>query len=522
MRQTLLRIPLSEPWSLGPLGEWPGFGFGIVLALWVVLGAIWFYRRRTQLGWNAGSAFAGTVWLVVAAVIVQVPAWAEREFDAVIAQQTRFLDANETAEAHLRRGLAWQAKGELVEAATDFEAARKLDPDSGQALRLLAWMLATSPEDKFRDERRSLKFAREAMAKGDVDDALLLDTLAAAQAEAGDFEAAVASAGQAARAAEDSRDPQVREMLPEIRKRIALYENQQPYRNYDYGKSMPIYGYGFMLFLGFLAGGWTAVRRAERVGIRGEVIWDLAMWSFFAGIIGGRVFYCIQYADQVFYNFVDGKLVLKSFGELVFSAVNLPDGGLVLYGGVIAGVGTYFVFCYRNNLSALKMADIAMPSLLLGLAFGRMGCFFNGCCYGDRCDLPWAVTFPLGSVPDIALVRRGFVAADNTLVFALHPSQLYSSLNALILSVLTAAYFRYRHRDGAVLALGMLAYPVTRFVIEYLRGDEMGQFNTNFTISQWISIGLFSAGLVYLAWLTRQPERPASLPLKKDATSAAA
>jgi phosphatidylglycerol:prolipoprotein diacylglycerol transferase len=146
-----------------------------------------------------------------------------------------------------------------------------------------------------------------------------------------------------------------------------------------------------------------------------------------------------------------------------------------------------------------------MPSVFLGVAFGRLGCFLNGCCYGDRCELPWAVTFPLGSVPDMALVQRGFIAPDATHVFALHPTQIYSSLDGLVLFLLTSAYFHYRHRDGAVVALGALSYAVTRFAMEFLRGDEMGQFNTTLTISQWISIGIFLAGLVYLAWLNRRP-----------------
>ncbi len=130
----------------------------------------------------------------------------------------------------------------------------------------------------------------------------------------------------------------------------------------------------------------------------------------------------------------------------------------------------------------------------------------NGCCYGDRCELPWAIQFPLGSVPDMALVIRGFVSPDSPWSMPLQPTQIYSSLNALVLAFLTATYFRYRNRDGAVLAMGMLTYPITRFSIEYLRGDEMGQFGTSFTISQWVSVGLFCAGLVYLFWLSRRPQ----------------
>ena len=89
----------------------------------------------------------------------------------------------------------------------------------------------------------------------------------------------------------------------------------------------------------------------------------------------------------------------------------------------------------------------------------------------------------------------------------LHPTQIYSSLNALVLAFLTAVYFKYRHRDGSVLALALVVYPVTRFVIELLRGDELGKFGTSLTISQWVSIGLFGLGLLMMYWLAKQPDQ---------------
>ena len=111
----------------------------------------------------------------------------------------------------------------------------------------------------------------------------------------------------------------------------------------------------------------------------------------------------------------------------------------------------------------------------------------------------------------MALVERGFVGAAQSVSLYLHPSQLYSSFNALMLAFLTHTYFRHRHRDGAVIALTLLTYPVTRFLIEFLRGDELGKFHTALTISQWVSIGLFSFGLVYLAWLINRPEKGSSV-----------
>jgi phosphatidylglycerol:prolipoprotein diacylglycerol transferase len=107
----------------------------------------------------------------------------------------------------------------------------------------------------------------------------------------------------------------------------------------------------------------------------------------------------------------------------------------------------------------------------------------------------------------MALVLRGFLSPESLSSMPIHPSQIYSSINALVLAFLTTTYFRYRSRDGAVLAMGMLTYPITRFAIEYLRGDEMGQFGTSFTISQWVSMGIFGAGLVFTFWLNRRPKQ---------------
>ena len=131
----------------------------------------------------------------------------------------------------------------------------------------------------------------------------------------------------------------------------------------------------------------------------------------------------------------------------------------------------------------------------------------NGCCYGDPCDLPWAITFPKESVPFLAQVDRGMILPDAPASLALHPTQIYSALNAAVLWAVTATYYRFRPKDGAVLAVGWLLYPLARFTIEILRGDEMYQFTdvVSLTISQWGSVVLFLTGLVFVAFLRTRP-----------------
>lgn len=265
---------------------------------------------------------------------------------------------------------------------------------------------------------------------------------------------------------------------------------------------VPVFGYGFMMFIGFVTAVYSATRRAILLGLDPDVIMDMGMWLLIPGIVGARSFYLIQYRERVFGT-------AENFQQVIAAAVNLPDGGLVFYGGLIAGILGFVAFCLRRRLSVLLMADIVAPSLFIGLGFGRIGCFMYGCCFGDRCDLPWAVKFPTDSMTYKVLVERGFLSPEATTTFALHPSQIYSSISAFILAGLLAVYFRHRPWNGAVLAVAWILYPINRFVLEFIRGDELGQFNTSLTISQWVSIGLLVSGLAYLVLMTlTNPVRP--------------
>jgi phosphatidylglycerol:prolipoprotein diacylglycerol transferase len=124
------------------------------------------------------------------------------------------------------------------------------------------------------------------------------------------------------------------------------------------------------------------------------------------------------------------------------------------------------------------------------------------------------------SVPFTAEVVRGQILPTAAHSLMLHPTQLYSSMNALVLAILTWNYFPYRRRHGEVLLLAWLAYPVTRFCLEILR-DEPGQFGTPVTISQWVSLLLFGTGLVFWYILSKRPLRERERPQAAAAPVAA-
>jgi len=252
-----------------------------------------------------------------------------------------------------------------------------------------------------------------------------------------------------------------------------------------------VFGYGTMLFLAFLGSMNLAAWRARREKLDPEVIYDLSLWVFVGGLIGARLFYVIQYwGDKV-----------RTIGDIF----KIWEGGIVLYGSIMGGTAAFFLYRVIRPFPLRPFLDVVAPSLALGVALGRLGCFLNGCCYGDRCeDLPWTISFPRPSPPWADQVAEGILTREALWSLPVHPTQLYSAIDGLVLLLLLSAYYPLRRRDGEVMALLMVTYPITRFLIEYLRNDE-GVFFLGLTISQNISLLLFLAGLFYWYALSRSP-----------------
>lgn len=164
---------------------------------------------------------------------------------------------------------------------------------------------------------------------------------------------------------------------------------------------LPIRGYGTMVLAGSVLGLWMATVRARQVGFDPEVVMSLAFWMFIVGIVGARLFYVIEYWDSRF-QFDSSWTTLKE-------VLNFPQGGLVVYGALIGATLAFGVFCFRLRLPPLVLADLIAPSLVAGLALGRIGCLLNGCCYGGLSQQPWAVTFPRDSLPFVEQVHSGLL-----------------------------------------------------------------------------------------------------------------
>ncbi len=162
---------------------------------------------------------------------------------------------------------------------------------------------------------------------------------------------------------------------------------------------LPIRGYGVMVFLGVVSGVALALYRAKREGYDPELVYSLALWMSISAIIGARLFYVIEYWEQSFHK--------ETLVATLWAVVKYTEGGLVVYGAFVGGVIAAVAFFARHKLPVLRFADIIAPSLVLGLALGRIGCFLNGCCYGGVCEYPWAVSFPVGSPVYLDQASRG-------------------------------------------------------------------------------------------------------------------
>lgn len=153
------------------------------------------------------------------------------------------------------------------------------------------------------------------------------------------------------------------------------------------GLGISIKSYGLCLMIGFLTGVWLAMRRAARVKCDPDMVLNISFMALIGGVVGARLMYVIHYWESAFANQPNKWL----------AAINLTTGGLEFLGGFLGAFACVAGYVLWKRASLRLYADILAPSVMWGLAIGRIGCYLNGCCFGGTCDLPWAVRFPYGS-----------------------------------------------------------------------------------------------------------------------------
>lgn len=279
-----------------------------------------------------------------------------------------------------------------------------------------------------------------------------------------------------------------------------------------FGRTVVIGSYGVMVALGYGVAAVVAYRQARTAKIPGDDMLDLLFWVLLSSVIGSRVLYVI--------------LNISSFSERPLAILAFWQGGLVFYGGLIAALITGAVVVWRKRMGYLRAADAIAPALALGHAFGRLGCFGVGCCWGKITSVAWGARFAAGSVAYGDLVRLNRLSAAASSTVALHPVQLYEAAGEALIGMMLLYVAARKRFLGCVILVYLIAYGSLRFVTEIFRGDPTRKYLLEVSLpwlekglglhgptapflstSQFVSLLLVPTAAFTLCWLSRRPKR---------------
>lgn len=233
---------------------------------------------------------------------------------------------------------------------------------------------------------------------------------------------------------------------------------------------LPVYAWGLALSIAILVGTLLTLRLARSVGVDVDRVLDLVIVLVIGGVVGARLFYVFVYEP--------GRYLREPLQILA-----VWNGGMVYYGALVGGfiTGTWYVL--KKKLPFWKLADVVAPSLALGYGIVRIGCFFNGCCYGKPTNSFLGVVFPyIEGSPSIGGIPR-------------LPTQLFSSLFGFLLFGLLMYLWKRKRFDGQVFLVFLIVYSVGRSIIESFR-ENLLVFGP-VTVSQLVSVLIIIPAVVF-------------------------
>ncbi len=272
--------------------------------------------------------------------------------------------------------------------------------------------------------------------------------------------------------------------------------------------SFAVHWYGIFIGIGFLLSFLLLLRIRKYADLTTDQVYNISMIALFAGVIGARLFYVVQFWDQF-------------RGRGLLAILNVHEGGLVFYGGFILAFTAECIYAKwpsvrrmlglkekepadgaepRKNISLLALLDVLGPAMALAHAFGRVSCFMQGCCFGKPAPngFPLAVTFPAKSLP---AARYPSLLTDGSA--PVYPVQLFESAGNVLMCVVLLLLLRKRKYAGMVGGVYLILYGVMRFLIEFMRGDHTDSI-LGLTPSQFIALALAIPGGVIVCLAARK------------------
>ena len=234
--------------------------------------------------------------------------------------------------------------------------------------------------------------------------------------------------------------------------------------------SLTIYWYGVCAAIGFLLATLTLRFTRSHADMNDNDTSNIMLIAMFAGLIGARIFYVIQFFDQFRYR--------------IWNVIRVDQGGLVFYGGFILAIACLIIYAKWKKIDVVRMFDALTPAMAIGHACGRIGCFLHGCCFGKPAGFP-GVNYPANSA---AVHKYGNVA--------LHPVQLYEA-GANFAAFWLFFYLARKGRRGTAMAGYLIYYGTVRFLTELLRGDNPRIWGL-VTPAQLIGLFLIPTGVILL------------------------
>lgn len=253
-------------------------------------------------------------------------------------------------------------------------------------------------------------------------------------------------------------------------------------------KSFSVFGfeialYGVIIGIGVLLGILIAAKVAEKTGQDPDLYWDFSIYAVIFSIIGARIYYVVFAWDQ--------------YKNNLLSVFNIRQGGLAIYGGVIAAFTTLFIYAKIKKQNAFRMADTGVVGLILGQAIGRWGNFTNREVFGEYTDNLLAMRLPIAAVrsSDISESIAAHIT-EGVNYIQVHPTFLYESLWNLLILVILLIYWKHKKFEGEVALLYLGGYGLGRAWIEGIRTDQLLIPGTSLPVSQVLAIVLFVGSVI--------------------------